>query len=218
MTISQGSFGKSKDMKFLLGARGNIRQSGSCNLTRNIMLLTARDMGTMQRNARKQSGIGLSNTVYEQICLNWNLKHLQLTWQKDSEVHLEESVLWSSIGTWINSCSSGEMSKAKRSSFKSNKLFQVPKEADLLHMDLCGPITALSKDGTPNPVEGCSTIATASSASNSNRDSLPHNLENVYVLRSQVWVSLKEEHLRRLMADSEWIEAMKDELHQFDKT
>nr|GEX36282.1 retrovirus-related Pol polyprotein from transposon TNT 1-94 [Tanacetum cinerariifolium] len=48
-------------------------------------------------------------------------------------------------------CSSCELSKAKRSSFKSKAILSSKGRLNLLHMDLCGPMRALDYDN-PNPV------------------------------------------------------------------
>nr|GEV11186.1 retrovirus-related Pol polyprotein from transposon TNT 1-94 [Tanacetum cinerariifolium] len=70
-------------------------------------------------------------------------------------------------------CSYCEVSKAKRSSFKTKFVSSLKGRLNLLHMDLCGPMWIASING--------------------------------------------KKYILEVMADSTWIEAMQEKLHQFDR-
>nr|GEV58710.1 retrovirus-related Pol polyprotein from transposon TNT 1-94 [Tanacetum cinerariifolium] len=115
-------------------------------------------------------------------------------------------------------CSSCEVSKAKRSSFKSKAVPSLKGRLNFLHMDLCGPMRVASINGKkyilikdhpleqvrgnpPKPVQ--------------TRRKLAIDLE---MCMFALTVSTAEpKNIMEAMANSAWIEAMQKELHEFDR-
>nr|GEX52928.1 Gag-Pol polyprotein [Tanacetum cinerariifolium] len=167
-------------------------------------------------------------------------------------------------------CSSCEVSKAKRNSFKSKDVPSSKGRLNLLHMDLCGPMRAASINGkkyilvpsqqdldllfgllydefftaspsTPTYVHAednndnqaekehlqddeftnpfCTPIQEVAESSSHNivqtRRQLATNPE--MCMFALTVSTAKPKNIKETMADSAWIEAMQEELHQFDR-
>nr|GEY13601.1 copia protein [Tanacetum cinerariifolium] len=97
-------------------------------------------------------------------------------------------------------CSSCELSKVKRSSFKSKAIPSSKGRLNLLHMDLCSPMRVAS-------INGKKYILTR-------RQLATYPKMCMYVLTVS---TAKPKNIKEAMADSAWIEAMQEELHQFDR-
>nr|GFA83947.1 retrovirus-related Pol polyprotein from transposon TNT 1-94 [Tanacetum cinerariifolium] len=123
-------------------------------------------------------------------------------------------------------CSSCELSKAKRSSFKSKVVPSSKGMLNLLHMDLCRPMRVASINGKKYILKKENTYRMM-------------NLPILYVRRHKMLLSLpyttllatdpemcmyvltvstaELKNIKEAMADCTWIEAMQEELHQFDR-
>ncbi|GJW76647.1 retrovirus-related pol polyprotein from transposon TNT 1-94 [Tanacetum coccineum] len=105
-------------------------------------------------------------------------------------------------------CSSCEVSKAKRSSFKSKPVSSSKERLNLLHMDLCGPMRVQSNMGR-------NILMWQSSQASATRRQLATDPE---MCMFALTVSIVEpKNIQEAMADSAWIEAMQEELHQFNR-
>ncbi|GJX12417.1 retrovirus-related pol polyprotein from transposon TNT 1-94 [Tanacetum coccineum] len=101
-------------------------------------------------------------------------------------------------------CSSWEVSKAKRSSFKSKIVPSSKGRLNLLHMDLCG----LMRVASINDKRYILLLQTRQQFATDDPEMCMFALT----------VSIVEpKNIKEAMADSAWIEAMQDELHQFDR-
>nr|GFA61789.1 hypothetical protein [Tanacetum cinerariifolium] len=157
-------------------------------------------------------------------------------------------------------CSSCELSKAKRSSFKLKAVPSLKGMLNLLHMDLCGPMRVASINGkkyilvsdydNPDPVPQRQDVFSSADVDVPLQLELDllfgplydeffnadHPLEQVRGNPSRpvqtrrqlaidpemcmyaLTVSIAEpKNIKEAMADSAWIEAMQEELHQFDR-
>nr|GEU43713.1 integrase, catalytic region, zinc finger, CCHC-type, peptidase aspartic, catalytic [Tanacetum cinerariifolium] len=100
-------------------------------------------------------------------------------------------------------CSSCEVSNAKRSSFKTKAVPSSKERLNLLHMDLCGPMRVASTNRKKYtlPVQTRRQLAT-----------------NPEMCMFALTVSNAEpKNIKEAMANSAWIEAMQEKLHQFDR-
>nr|GEX06657.1 hypothetical protein [Tanacetum cinerariifolium] len=162
----------------------------------------------------------------------------------------------------IQLCSSCELSKAKRSSFKSKAVTSLKGTLNLLHMDLCGPMRVASingkkyilvivdeysrytwtlflcsKDETPEKKENTYKMMNLPILSMlRHKMLLNHSLEQVrgnplrpvqtkrqlatnpeMCMYALTMSTAEPKNIKEAMADSAWIEAMHEELHQFDR-
>nr|GEX93654.1 retrovirus-related Pol polyprotein from transposon TNT 1-94 [Tanacetum cinerariifolium] len=133
-------------------------------------------------------------------------------------------------------CSSCELSKARRSSFKSKVVPSSKGRLNLLHMDLCGPIRVASINGkkyilasdydNSDPVPQLQNVSSSADAYVPSQQELDHLFSPLYdefftadpeMCMFVLTVSTAElKNIKEAMADSAWIEAMQEELHQFD--
>nr|GEX32688.1 uncharacterized mitochondrial protein AtMg00810-like [Tanacetum cinerariifolium] len=101
-------------------------------------------------------------------------------------------------------CSSCGVSKAKRSSFKTKDVPSSKGWLNSLHKDLCGPMRVASINVRGNPSKPVQT-----------RRQLATDPE---MCMFALTVSIVEpKTIKEAMANSAWIEAMQEELHQFDR-
>nr|GEV23427.1 retrovirus-related Pol polyprotein from transposon TNT 1-94 [Tanacetum cinerariifolium] len=134
-------------------------------------------------------------------------------------------------------CSFCEVIKAKRSSFKSKAIPCSKRRLNLLHMDLCGPMRVASIHGKkyilasdydnsdPIPqLQNVSSSADAHVPSQQESDLLFGPLYDEFFTADpemcmfSLTVSTAElKNIKEAMADYAWIEAMQEELHQFDR-
>nr|GEZ26277.1 integrase, catalytic region, zinc finger, CCHC-type, peptidase aspartic, catalytic [Tanacetum cinerariifolium] len=158
-------------------------------------------------------------------------------------------------------CSSCEVSKAKRSSFKLKVVPSMKGRLNLLHMDLCGPMRVASINGkkyilasdyyNSDPVPQLQNVSSLADAhvpsqqeldllfgplydefftactSSVNKSSSPTNNSNQQDIQPTTNIQstseqstptyVHAEENNEAMADSAWIEAMQEELHQFNR-
>ncbi|GKB53101.1 retrovirus-related pol polyprotein from transposon TNT 1-94 [Tanacetum coccineum] len=153
---------------------------------------------------------------------------------------------------WIKWCSSYELSKAKRITFKTNTSSTSKAQLNLLHMDLCGPMRIESINGKKYILtlhayfkeEGIEHQTSTPRTPEQNGVVKRRNYTLVEAARTMLLASklplffwaeatataylelsmfaltvstAKPKNIKEAMADSAWIEAMQDELHQFDR-
>nr|GEW65298.1 hypothetical protein [Tanacetum cinerariifolium] len=125
-------------------------------------------------------------------------------------------------------CFSYEVSKAKRSSFRTKTIPSSKGWLNLLYIDLCGPMRVASINGKKHTFNQPQHFEY--------RWTKDHPLEQVYgnlskpvQTRQQLATDLvmcmfaltmstaKPKNIKEAMADSAWINAMQEELHQFDR-
>nr|GEV23653.1 retrovirus-related Pol polyprotein from transposon TNT 1-94 [Tanacetum cinerariifolium] len=126
-------------------------------------------------------------------------------------------------------CSSCEVSKAKRSSFKLKAIPSTKRRLNFLYMDLCGPMRVASinekkyilenndnqakeehllEDEFTNPF--CIPVQEVAESSS-------HNIDPEMCMFALTVSIVELKNIKKAMADSAWIEAMQEELHQFDR-
>nr|GEU99239.1 retrovirus-related Pol polyprotein from transposon TNT 1-94 [Tanacetum cinerariifolium] len=130
-------------------------------------------------------------------------------------------------------CSSCELSKAKRSSFKSKVVPSSKGRLNLLHMDLRGPMRVASINGKKYILKKENTYKMMNLPilfvhRHKKMLSLPHitlasankttTATDPEMCMYALTVSIaKLKNIKEAMADFAWIEAMQEELHQFDR-
>nr|GEX99454.1 uncharacterized mitochondrial protein AtMg00810-like [Tanacetum cinerariifolium] len=137
-------------------------------------------------------------------------------------------------------CSSCELSIAKRSSFKTKVVLSSKGRLNLLHMDLCGPMHVQSINGKKYILENNIDQAVDANIDENKFDNIfstsDHPLSQIHgnpfkpvQTRRQLATdpemcmfeltmsNAKPKNIKEAMADSIWIEAIQDELHQFDR-
>nr|GEX43023.1 hypothetical protein [Tanacetum cinerariifolium] len=121
-------------------------------------------------------------------------------------------------------CSSCELSKAKRTSFKSKAVPSLKGRLNLLHLDLCGPMWVASINGKKYILStSAPSTHTNVHAEENNNDQAEEGEQlqddeftNLFCAPTQDVVESFSHNIGG-MADSAWIEAMQEELHQFDR-
>ncbi|GJX51075.1 retrovirus-related pol polyprotein from transposon TNT 1-94 [Tanacetum coccineum] len=120
--------------------------------------------------------------------------------------------------------SSCEVSKSKRSSFKTKTVPSLKGQLNLLHMDLCGPMRVASINRKKYMLKSSSPVISV--RTNRGAEFLNKTLNAFFKeegIEHQTSTPRTPEHtaepknIKEAMADSAWIEAMHEELHQFDK-
>nr|GEZ46451.1 Gag-Pol polyprotein [Tanacetum cinerariifolium] len=134
-------------------------------------------------------------------------------------------------------CSFCDLSKAKRSPFKSKAIPSLKGRLNLLHMNLCGPMRVASINGKKYILENKNDQAEEEHLPDDEfTNPFYHPLEQVHGNPSRpvqtrrqlatdpemcmfaLTLSTAEpKNNKEAMADSAWIEAMQEELHQFDR-
>ncbi|GJS44169.1 retrovirus-related pol polyprotein from transposon TNT 1-94 [Tanacetum coccineum] len=135
-------------------------------------------------------------------------------------------------------CSSCELGKAKRKSFHTKTTPSSKRRLQLLHMDLCGPMRVESINGKKYVlviIDDYSRYTWTHFLRSKDEtpevliDFLTHVQRGLHAIRRQLetdgkfcmfalTVSRTEpKNIKEAMADSAWIEAMQEELHQFDQ-
>nr|GEV36755.1 integrase, catalytic region, zinc finger, CCHC-type, peptidase aspartic, catalytic [Tanacetum cinerariifolium] len=123
-------------------------------------------------------------------------------------------------------CSSCEVSKAKRSSFKTKTVPSLKGQLNFLHMDLCGPMRVASINGKKYFAD---TTVPPQQALDLFFSPLYDEFFNAVETRRQLVIdpeicmfaltvsTAEPKNIKEEMVDSAWIEAMQEELHQFDR-
>nr|GEW20303.1 Gag-Pol polyprotein [Tanacetum cinerariifolium] len=123
-------------------------------------------------------------------------------------------------------CSSCKLSKAKKSSFKSKAVPSSKGRLNLLYIDLGGPMRVASINGKKYILKKENTymmmnLPILSVHRHKKTLSLPHTTllaTDLEMCMYALIVSTAEpKNIKEAMADSAWIEAMQEELHQFDR-
>nr|GEV69126.1 reverse transcriptase domain-containing protein [Tanacetum cinerariifolium] len=141
-------------------------------------------------------------------------------------------------------CSFCELSKAKRSSFKSKVVPSSKGSLNLLHMDLCGPMRVASINGKKYilSTQAPSTHINMHAEENNNdqaeegehvqdveftnpfcapakeeAESSSHHIDLEMCMYALTVSTAEPKNIKEAMADSAWIEAMQEELSQFDR-
>nr|GEV62248.1 hypothetical protein [Tanacetum cinerariifolium] len=120
-------------------------------------------------------------------------------------------------------CSSCELSKAKRSSFKLKAVPSSKTRLNLLHMDLCGPMRVASINGKKYISEEGEQLQDDEftnpfcALTQEVAESSSHNIDPEMCMYALTVSIAEPKNIKEAMADSAWIEAMQEELHQFDR-
>nr|GEW16187.1 reverse transcriptase domain-containing protein [Tanacetum cinerariifolium] len=121
-------------------------------------------------------------------------------------------------------CSSCELSKEKRSSFKSKAVPSSKGRLNLLHMDLCGPMrvaTALSKDGTAlwlRLLERCSQLHNFLYSDGENLDKMKENKDQCILVGYSTQSKGYRVYNKRIRMIVEFIHIRFDEIKQVSET
>nr|GEW13050.1 hypothetical protein [Tanacetum cinerariifolium] len=125
-------------------------------------------------------------------------------------------------------CSSCEVSKAKRSSFKSKVVPSTKGRLNLLHMDLCGPMRVASINGKKYILENndnqaeehlqddeftnpfCIPVQEVAESSS-------HSIDHEMCMFALTVSTAEPKNIKEAIDDFAWIEAMHEELHQFNR-
>nr|GEY91858.1 hypothetical protein [Tanacetum cinerariifolium] len=127
-------------------------------------------------------------------------------------------------------CSSYELSKAKRSSFKSKVVPSLKGRLNLLHIDLCGPMRVASINGKKYTLENNNDQAEEGehlqddeftnpfcAPAQEEAKSSSHNVDPEMCMYALSVSTTEPKNIKEAMADSAWIKAMQEELHQFNR-
>nr|GEX05345.1 hypothetical protein [Tanacetum cinerariifolium] len=127
-------------------------------------------------------------------------------------------------------CSSCEVSKAKRNSFKIKTIPCSKGWLNLLHIDLCGPMRVASINGKKYILaEAIATVSKYRWTKDHPLKQVHGNLSKPVQTRRQLTIdpemcmfaltvsTAKPKNIKEVMTDSTWINAMQEELHQFDR-